>query len=213
MNAVLPSKERRAKEKAALRARILDAARSLFAKEGYEAVTMREIAAKIGYTATAIYYHFPDKESLLRELCENDFRSLRDYFKRLGRIADPIERIRKTGQAYVHFGLEYPQHYRLMFMTPHPEPEPPTSIERGNPDQDAYAFLLQAVQEALTADRFRPELKDAELIAQTFWAGMHGLVALHLTKSADDWIDWRSPLKTSELLGDVLVRGMLRLKP
>jgi DNA-binding transcriptional regulator YbjK len=65
MDTVTTKPSRRAREKAALRAQILDAARQLFAKEGYEAVTMREVARKIQYTATALYYHFPDKESLL----------------------------------------------------------------------------------------------------------------------------------------------------
>jgi AcrR family transcriptional regulator len=211
LTAMMRSSERRAKEKADLRIKILEAARSLFAKEGYEAVTMREIARKIGYTATALYYHFPDKESLLRELCEADFRALHDYFKRLGRIADPVERLRKTGQAYVHFGLEYPQHYRLMFMTPHPERPSRTRSEAANPGQDAYAFLLQAVREAMAAGCLRPELKDPELAAQALWAGMHGLVALHLTKSDGDWLNWRPPLKTSELLGDMLIRGLVCL--
>jgi AcrR family transcriptional regulator len=204
-----PPVERRAKEKAALRGKILEAARSLFARQGYEAVTMREIARKIGYTATALYYHFPDKESLLRELCETDFRALREYFKRLGRIPDPVERIRRTAYAYVRFGLEYPQHYRLMFMTPHPQPVP-QSIERGNPDQDAYAFLLQAVREAMDAGQFRAEFKDHELMAQALWAAMHGLVALHLTKAKDDWVEWRPPLKTAEVLCQVALRGFLR---
>jgi AcrR family transcriptional regulator len=203
-------RERRAKEKAALRTRILDAARSLFAKAGYEAVTMREIARKIGYTATALYYHFPDKESLLQELCETDFLALSAYFKRLGRIADPVERIRKSGLAYVNFGLEYPQHYRLMFMTSHLHPPSGMRLERGNPDHDAYAFLLQAVQGAMAAGRFRPALTDADLIAQALWAGMHGLVALHLTKADGEWLDWRSPRKTSKLLSEVLLRGLLR---
>jgi AcrR family transcriptional regulator len=199
---------RRAKEKAVLRIKILDAARSLFAREGYEAVTMRKIARKIGYTATALYYHFPDKQTLLRELCETDFRALRGYFKRLEKIPDPVERIRRTAQAYVQFGLEYPQQYRLMFMTPHPQ-APPKTIERGNPDQDAYAFLLQAVQEGAQDGRFRSEYTDREMVAQALWAAMHGLVALHLTKVEDGWLQWRPPLKTAEVLCQVLLRGFL----
>jgi AcrR family transcriptional regulator len=208
---VTQSNDRRAREKVELRSKILNAARSLFARQGYAAVTMREIARKIGYTATALYYHFPDKESLLRELCETDFRSLSDSFRRLGRVGDPVERIRRTGRAYVDFGLEHPQHYRLMFMTPHPQPSPDElCIERGNPEQDAYAFLRQAVQEALAAGRFRPDLKDADLIVQALWAGVHGVVALHLNKADSEWVDWRPPLKTSKLLHDALLRGLLR---
>lgn len=36
----------------------------LFAQRGYEAVSMREIAAAVGIQAPALYYHFPDKQSL-----------------------------------------------------------------------------------------------------------------------------------------------------
>jgi AcrR family transcriptional regulator len=204
------SKERRSREKAQLRARILDAARYLFVRKGYEAVTMRDVAARIGYTATALYYHFPDKASLLHELCRFDFLALSDYFKRLGRIADPVERIRKTGQAYVSFGLEYPEHYRLMFMVRHPDPSAEQlRIEKGNPDQDAYAFLLKAVKEALAAGRFLPELKDPELIAQTLWASVHGLVALHLNKMEGDWVDWRPAARAAQLITGALLDGLL----
>ncbi|HKO02638.1 MAG TPA: helix-turn-helix domain-containing protein, partial [Thermoanaerobaculia bacterium] len=42
---------------------ILDAARELFATEGYDAVTMRRIADRIEYSPTAIYFHFNDKEA------------------------------------------------------------------------------------------------------------------------------------------------------
>jgi AcrR family transcriptional regulator len=207
----MPSEKRRAKNKAVLRDQILEAARSLFARQGYEAVTMRKIARKIGYTATALYYHFPDKEALLRELCETDFGVLRDSFKRLGRIADPVERLRRTAYAYVRFGLEYPQHYRWMFMTPHPASLPRT-LQRDHPDREAYAFLLQTVQEVMDAGQFRPEFKDRELIAQALWAAMHGLVALHLARTNDDWLPWRPPLKTAEVLCQVVLRGFLHSK-
>jgi AcrR family transcriptional regulator len=203
--------ERRARDKAALRDKILDAARSLFAKEGVAAVTMRELAGQIGYTATAIYYHFPDKESLLRELCETDFRALRAYFAELGQIANPVERLRVMAEAYVRFGLQHPQQYRLMFMTPQAKPSG-TSIERGNPDQDSYAFLLETVREAMRAGLFRSELTDPELIAQSLWAGVHGLVALHLNKGDDDWVQWRDPLKTAELMGASLMTGFLKVR-
>lgn len=211
MNGVKQPGQRRAKEKAELQLKILAAARSLFVKRGYEAVTMREIARKIGYTATALYYHFPDKDSLLLKLCETDFLALSAYFKRLGRVADPIERIRKVGLAYVSFGLEYPQHYRLMFMTPHPEPpRDQIGIEHGNPDEDAYAYLLQAIREAIEAKRLRAEFQDPELVAQIFWAGVHGLVALQLTKRESQWIDWRSARKVAEMLAETMLRGLLR---
>jgi len=205
------TKERREREKQEVRERILDAARTLFVREGYEAVSMRRIADLIEYSPTAIYMHFEDKDALFRELCGTDFLALAKSFGHLATIADPLERLRGIGREYVRFGLEHPNHYRLMFMTPHPpEAEEETTVEKGNPEQDAYSFLLQTIQQCVAADRFRAEYRDAEQVAQMLWASTHGLVALHITMGGDDgdWVEWRPAMETSEALIDALLRGM-----
>src|SRR3990170_2613737 len=114
------SAERRTRERTETRQRILDAAREMFVERGYEATTMRAIADRIEYTPTAIYHHFKNKEALLAELCIADFRALATAFQKLGRIEDPVERLRRTGEAYVEFGLRHPMQYQLMFMTRKP---------------------------------------------------------------------------------------------
>jgi len=50
------------------RGEILDAALAVFAEKGYEAGTMREIAARIGVTEPALYRHYSGKEALLVDL-------------------------------------------------------------------------------------------------------------------------------------------------
>ena len=65
--------ERREREKEEVRKKILDAARELFATEGYERVTMRKVAEAIEYSPTTIYHHFEDKDDLVRALCLADF--------------------------------------------------------------------------------------------------------------------------------------------
>ncbi len=205
------TKERRERERAEVREKILEAARELFVSEGYEAVTMRKIANRIEYSPTAIYLHFKDKESVLRELCDADFIALARQFAKIGRIADPVERLRKAAHAYTEFGLEHPNHYQLMFMTPHPPIDKAESaVEKGNPEEDAYAFLKAAVEEALATGRFRSGLDDPDLLAQTLWAGLHGVVALQIAKANDPWCDWRSTTARSGLMTDVLVRGLIR---
>ena len=71
----MKSATRRKQQQDELRAKILDAARELFVAQGVEAVTMRKVADKIGYTATTLYNHFEDKDALLRALCDADFGS------------------------------------------------------------------------------------------------------------------------------------------
>lgn len=204
--------ERRERERVELKTRILDAARELFAQEGYEAVTMRRIAEKIEYSPTAIYFHFRDKLALLRELCDEDFGALAQEFQKIARIADPIERLRRIGRAYVAFGLSHRNHYRLMFMTPHPEALRPedSRLTRGNPEEDAYAFLKGTVAEAIAAGRLRPEYADVDLVSQMVWAGTHGVISLHIAKCKDDWVDWRDATETAHAQIEVMIRGLAR---
>jgi AcrR family transcriptional regulator len=204
--------ERREREKQETRERILDAARELFAREGYEAVSMRRIAERIEYSATALYFHFEDKEALFRELCHTDFLTLAHGFQELAAIRDPIDRLQRIGLAYVRFGIEHPNHYRLMFMTPHP-PVPAqeqAAQGRGNPEQDAYAFFAATIRECIASGRLRPEFDDPDQIAQMLWAATHGVVALHIVMGKDDWVDWRPVLVTAEVQIETLTRGMLR---
>ena len=201
--------ERRAREREEIRSLILDAARELFAAQGYEAVTMREIAKRIEYSPTAIYFHFKDKESLLHELCDADFGQLAQQLGDAARIEDPIEKLKAVGLAYFRFGAEHPNHYRLMFMTPHPPLHSEDSqLRRGNPEEDAYQFLKDIVSEAIAKGRFRSELTDVELLAQTIWAGVHGVVSLQIAKCNDDWVEWRDLETRVTTMIDILIQGL-----
>lgn len=204
------SKERRERERRELKDKILDAARELFAEEGYEKVSMRQIAERIEYSTTAIYLHFPDKETLFRDLCNADFGRLSEKMVRLGQIEDPLDRIEKLGEAYVAFALEYPNHYRMMFMTVHPAQELTEEDRRHleNPDENAYEFLRLTCAEAIAAGRVRDGLRDPDLLAQLLWAGVHGLAALHITKCNESWVVMHPARAATRALVGVLRRGI-----
>jgi AcrR family transcriptional regulator len=210
-----PSLLRRERQREETRARILEAARELFVANGVAATTMRAIAARIEYTPTAIYHHFRDKDALLAELCTNDFLALAGAFQRIGRIEDPIERIRRIGIAYVDFALDNKSQYQFLFMTPssHVHGDGMKYVEKNNPEQDAYAFLRASVEEALKRGLFRTEFQDPDQLAQILWGGLHGIVALHIVKEHDDWIAWAEPRATARLAVDVLLRGTRRAEP
>jgi len=203
------SAERRKREVAETRQRILDAARDLFVAKGYEATSMRAIAQRIEYTPTAIYHHFENKEALLTELCNQDFRALAAAFQRIGRVEDPLERIRRIGEAYVEFGLENPMHYQFMFMTPRPGPTNKEDIPHGDPTEDAYAFLRLTVEELIAKDHMRAEYHDADQVAQLLWGTLHGLISLLIAKSHDPWVDFRDVRESATLAREAILRGML----
>jgi AcrR family transcriptional regulator len=208
----LGTTERRERERSELKTRILDAARELFAEQGYDAVTMRKIAERIEYSPTAIYFHFRDKQALLQELCDTDFGNLAHEFQKIARISDPVDRLRHIGRAYVSFATTHPNHYRLMFMTPHPSGmrADDSRIRRGNPEEDAYAFLRATAEQAIAEGRLRRELADPDLVSQMVWSGTHGVVSLHIAKCNDDWVEWRDTTATADALIETMIRGLVR---
>ena len=205
-------KERREREKSETRDKILDAARELFVTEGYEGVSMRKVAEKIEYSPTAIYVHFADKNELFHELCREDFARLQEVMRSPAMPADPLELLRQIGRNYIEFGTRYPNHYSFMFMTPHPAHEPDAEDREimGNPEMDAYAFLKWAVQRAIATGLLREELQDAELISQTLWASVHGVISLEIAKGKDPWVEWRPLRERAELMLELTLRGMLK---
>jgi AcrR family transcriptional regulator len=207
----MKSATRRKQQQEDLRAKILDAARELFVNEGVEAVSMRKVADKIGYSATTLYNYFDDKEALLYALCDADFGTLQELFKKIGKIADPIQRLRKLGETYITFALRYPSHYRLMFMTPrvHRRDDDCFEIERGNPDQDSYAFVRATVVEAVAAGYFRNEYQDPDLVSQVIWSGVHGVASLHLILGNDHWVQWRPVEEVARTAVELMIRGLV----
>lgn len=203
--------ERRERERSELREKILDAARELFITDGYEGVSMRKVAEKIEYSPTAIYVYFTDKEDLFHQLCQEDFAKLAHVFQRDAQIPNPLDRLKQIGRTYAEFGRLYPNHYKLMFMTPHPAPEfDETDREiQGNPESDAYAFLRQTMKQAIAGGYLRPELTDADLISQTLWGAIHGAISLQIAKCNDAaWVEWRPLEDRIETMLDVTLRGI-----
>lgn len=176
--------QRREREKVALRQKILDTARDILATEGHGALTMRRLAHRIEYTPGALYAHFADKDALLRELCSCDFYEFAGKLQGALATEDPMDRMRSLAHHYARFGLEHPQQYRILFMM---DPVPELSQlkqDRGDPARDGYALLELAVAYAVERGCF-PQWKDEQqLLAQTLWCGMHGVIAIEIVKGA-----------------------------
>jgi AcrR family transcriptional regulator len=169
------STERRARAKVALRQQILDAARELFVRDGYDAVSMRRIAARIEYSPTAIYLHFPDKQSILTALCDETWDKLSTRLAtHFTRSSDPLARLRDGLRIYVDFGLAHPHHYTVsLLLKPRDERTEPTAGHR------AFAFLQAAVAGAMASGGIRTG--EVATTSQALWAACHGLVALLIT--------------------------------
>ena len=106
---VLPAGRKRRGEGHTRREEILHAAKDLFLEQGYEATTIRRIADRVGISAPALYLYFKDKEALMLALCDQTFGHLIEAIGEIERtVGDPLERVRRFGEAYVRFGLTHP---------------------------------------------------------------------------------------------------------
>ena len=73
------------------RARIQRVALELFAEQGYERTSLREIAERLGVTKAALYYHFKSKEDIVRSFTEDYFAQM-DALIAWGRDQPPSAR-------------------------------------------------------------------------------------------------------------------------
>jgi AcrR family transcriptional regulator len=197
------SQERRERERGALRQNILDAAARLFAEDGYEAFSLRQVAESIGYSATSIYLHFKDKDDLLLHVVLAGFRGFGEALQASYQsTTDPRERIHAIGRAYLRFGLDHPLHYRVMFMQ---NREMLVQKAPGGHESviDSFGIVQKAVAEAMQAGVF--EMNDPRTISALLWSGVHGIVSLtvaigQLTNSqAEQLFEWQIRLFTEGL--------------
>jgi AcrR family transcriptional regulator len=180
--------ERRAREKKELRQEILDAARDMFVREGFENVSMRKIAEKIEYSPTTIYLYFKDKADLLDCICEETFaRLVRKQTTIDQAVADPIERLKKNLRAYIEFGLKYPNHYKVALMMTEDFEERLQCERSREMGKKAYVHLRNEV--AQCAELGLIQVSDIDASAQVLWANIHGLTSLLITHPRFPWTE------------------------
>ncbi|WP_322046852.1 helix-turn-helix domain-containing protein [Paraburkholderia sp. J67] len=173
--------EPNAQRAAALRARILDAARRIVMREGIDALSMRKIADAIGYSAASLYSHFEGRDAIARALGHEGFAQLLARLEPCCGIVEPRERLYALAHAYVAFGYAHAETYRLMFLPPR-EPLHARERERAEeaatpaPAADADLDSETAAIAALFAEALAPVCADPVLLARALWALLHGLV-------------------------------------
>jgi AcrR family transcriptional regulator len=163
---------------ASRRGEILDAAKHLFAADGVSHVTMRRIGAAVGVSPTALYMHFADKDAILSAIAQDTFTELLDRLKHSSNQADaPLLRLRAGLRAYIEFGQQRPDEYRLTFMTRQFSRSTAKGCGLQMADQ-SFAILQDRVIELMRDGVFRQG--QPARVAELIWATLHGVTALLL---------------------------------
>jgi AcrR family transcriptional regulator len=157
-----------------LKERVIAGAIALIESEGLAALSMREVARRAGVSHQAPYRHFADREAIMAAIAEQGFLELADRIESTRH--DDLERwLGAATRAYVHFALERPAHFRLMFR---PELADMARFpERSTAARAAYEQLRGLARATLPA---RVAESEVDVRATYLWSLSHGLATLML---------------------------------
>ncbi len=160
-----------------MRRLILDAAKELFAKDGFDNVSIRKIAARIKYSPAALYRYFKNKEDLILSLKMEGMQKFGEMQSHLGQIKDPFQRLREGGRIYLDYARKEPEYYDLLFIKAVPSF---CSSEKwvGKPHQNFINFR-ETVHECIETGHVGDV--SLETAVATLWATVHGLASLAAT--------------------------------
>ncbi len=174
------------------REEILAAALRLFGQFGLYGVSTRQIAQAVGVSQPTLYAYFASKDEIAAELHARAFRELEARLRVGVRDADTLEAVAAGLRIYLDFGLENPDAYRVAFMIEGPHGRvavagPVDESDVSVPGHTAFDILRRMI-----ADLHRRGLgagDDPERMAQSVWAGMHGLVSLLIARPGFPWAE------------------------
>lgn len=155
------------------RERACRVAEQLFLESGPGAVTMRQVAAKLGVSHMTPYRYFRDRKALLAALKT----AATDRLSEALELAETSASSSATGvaainAAYVDFALEHPHRYRLAFQLDAGEPSQCPDLRRATQ-------RLQSIM-SRQAQHLSPTAPRASRLDVALWASTHGLLALEL---------------------------------
>lgn len=170
-----------------LKEQIIEAARNVLLSEGYRNFSLRKIARKIGMSATSIYLHFENKDDLVHTLMEQSIERLNNQLQQAASEADsPIAKLEALAYEYVRFALKYQREYQIIYlissdeMTRYPK-------EKFRKARKGYEIVSNVLQEGVNAELIAEE--KPRMAAYTFWAQLHGVMSVVLSKRLDTRID------------------------
>ncbi|WP_454013120.1 TetR/AcrR family transcriptional regulator [Aquamicrobium terrae] len=173
----LTAQARREQQKAAMRSELIAAAHKLVQEEGYEGLTIRKLAKRVGYAPMSVYSYFADKQDILLALAQDAFETLARRIEE-NRSDDPLEALKAVMVEYAAFGLGNPNEYRIVFMTEKVRPQAGKTFAEMTEGNPAMKVLVARVEACVAAGKLRG---DPRAIATMLWAVGHGTISLLIT--------------------------------
>jgi AcrR family transcriptional regulator len=164
------AEKRRQQHRDEARKIILDAAAELTAESSFSGFSVRALVERCGYSAPTIYHYFGDKHGLLDALVEDSLQDLVRDMQQVPILPDPLETIRALTLCFGNWGLENPTYYHLLMQPRAEDAEPLAAGEM------SAGMLTDPL--AQLVDEERIEESELDLLRQSLWACLHGLISL-----------------------------------
>jgi AcrR family transcriptional regulator len=181
--------------------KILQAARRLFVQQGYTATSMRQVAEVTGIGKATIYHHFPDKQSIIMALLEQNQALMQENLAKLRAETDPRERFRVAGELSIKYLLESSDIFQIA------RREVPGGREFMMKGFGAFMhefrqLLSDAIQRGIEQGIFRPvDPANAARVFMTMIQGSFAMVYLTQERPTD-------PAETVAGLLDIFFKGI-----
>jgi AcrR family transcriptional regulator len=175
--------------------KILDAALALIIEEGFNKLSMRKIASRLGITAANIYNYYSSKDEINLMIRVRGFEMLFSMLSRESRKKTTLkERIKALVRAYVTFGITYPGYYDLMFNLHTPKYidyigtvlEPVAAFEKATAMKN-FHLIAGIIKELIGAHDDQEAL--IRCINIQLWSDLHGIISLfnsHVLAEVDE---------------------------
>ena len=112
--------ERKVREKKARQSAILEAAKGIFFKKGFQGTTMDQIAYAAELSKGSLYNYFPSKEDLYVTLVLEGFEILSSMLTKAAVVQSPWDqKLEILGRTYYGFFLKYPEYFHVLFFMQH----------------------------------------------------------------------------------------------
>ena len=148
---------------------LLDAAREEIAVNGAQSLTLASLARRAGVAQSAPYRHFADRDDLLVAVAVEGFQELSVTLRDAANLGGDDSGVRRIAAAYLRFGEQNVERYRLMFAS-RLVPDAPTDSLLSKAAEESYQLLLGCVSERGRSGPYGS--------ATAVWAQLHGLVML-----------------------------------
>lgn len=209
----MPKPIRSAAEVESVKKKILNTALAMMCDEGFEALSMRKLALRLGMTAANIYNYYSNKDELYLAIQTNGFEMLYDRFQEIA--ASDLPAKVKPGammRAYVDFGTRHPDYYEIMFSRNTPKyvdyvgtpMEPAAALEK----QTALG-VADLTARALAA--YGTSAEEAGYLTILLWSALHGVVNLYNSRVLQEVEAAALPL-IDRLINDLLEK-FLGIRP